>query len=46
MLLRGNDNRVVDSASIEINRWARQAKSDGLDVRKLMLMRGIGESSA
>ncbi len=38
MLLRGIDNRVVDSASIEVNRRARRAKSDGLDVRKLMEM--------
>lgn len=35
------DNRVVDSSSIEVNRRQRRAKSDGLDVRKLlgMLMR-------
>jgi transposase len=38
MLSRGIDNRVVDSASIEVNRRARRAKSDGLDVRKLMEM--------
>lgn len=38
MLMRGIDNRVVDSASIEVNRRARRAKSDGLDVRKLMEM--------
>lgn len=38
MLLRGIDNRVVDSASIEVNRRARRAKSDGLDARKLMEM--------
>ena len=38
LLLRGIDNRVVDSASIEVNRRARRAKSDGLDVRKLMEM--------
>src|SRR5215471_2042934 len=37
----GIDNRVVDSSSIEVNRRQRRAKSDGLDVRKLlgMLMR-------
>jgi transposase len=41
---RGVDNRVVDSASIEINRRARRAKSDPLDVQKLlsMLMRYHG----
>jgi transposase len=31
-------NRVVDSASIEVNRRARRAKSDGLDVAKLLAM--------
>ena len=37
----GIDNRVVDSSSIEVNRRQRRAKSDSLDVRKLlgMLMR-------
>jgi transposase len=41
LLREGIDNRVVDSSSIEVNRQARRAKSDGLDVRKLteMLMR-------
>ena len=40
----GVDNRVVDSASIEVNRRARRAKSDRLDVEKLvkMLMRYHG----
>src|SRR5262249_40077071 len=32
------DNRVVDSSSIEVNRRRRRAKSDGLDVRKLLGM--------
>jgi transposase len=32
----GVKNRVVDSASIEMNRRARQAKSDGVDVQKLL----------
>jgi len=32
----GVKNRVVDSASIEMNRRARQAKSDGVDVEKLL----------
>jgi transposase len=34
----GINNFVVDSASIEVNRRKRRAKSDGLDVGKLMLM--------
>jgi transposase len=33
---QGIDNRVVDSASIEVNRRARRAKSDRLDARKLL----------
>ena len=32
----GVDNRIVDSASIEVNRRRRRAKSDGLDVRSLL----------
>jgi transposase len=38
---KGIDNRVVDSASIEVNRRQRRAKSDALDAVKLveMLMR-------
>jgi transposase len=34
----GIDNRVVDSASIEVNRRLRRAKSDRLDARKLVGM--------
>ncbi len=34
----GVDNRVVDSASIEVNRRLRGAKSDRLDARKLLGM--------
>jgi transposase len=34
----GVRNRVVDSASIEVNRRARRAKTDRLDVRKLSAM--------
>lgn len=34
----GIDNRVVDSASIEVNRRKRRAKTDALDVRKLVEM--------
>jgi transposase len=35
---QGIDNRVVDSASIEVNRRKRRAKTDRLDVRKLLTM--------
>jgi len=35
---QGIDNLVVDSASIEVNRRARQAKTDKLDVEKLLSM--------
>lgn len=35
---RGILNRVVDSASIEVNRRHRRAKTDQLDVRKLLEM--------
>src|SRR5262245_24224194 len=34
----GITNPVVDSSSIEVNRRRRRAKSDGLDVRKLLSM--------
>jgi transposase len=34
----GIDNAVVDSASIEVNRRARRAKSDAIDVAKLLGM--------
>lgn len=34
----GIENIVVDSSSIEVNRRARRAKSDGLDVGKLLTM--------
>jgi transposase len=34
----GVRNRVVDSASIEVNRRARRAKTDRMDVRKLLRM--------
>jgi transposase len=33
---RGVDNAVVDSSSIEVNRRARRAKSDAIDVAKLL----------
>lgn len=35
---QGIDNRVVDSASIEVNRHKRRAKTDRLDVCKLLTM--------
>src|SRR5229473_2930642 len=35
---RGLRNRVVDSASIEVNRRARRAKTDRLDALKLVMM--------
>ena len=35
---RGIANRVVDSASIEVNRRARRAKTDRLDALKLVRM--------
>jgi transposase len=35
---QGISNSVVDSASIEVNRRQRRAKSDALDVRKLLTM--------
>jgi len=34
--VQGITNSVVDSSSIEVNRRKRRAKSDGLDVRKLL----------
>jgi transposase len=38
LLEQGIDNVVVDSASIEVNRRARRAKSDRLDAAKLLAM--------
>lgn len=38
LMAQGIDNRVVDSASIEVNRRARRAKSDRLDAGKLAAM--------
>jgi transposase len=35
---QGIENRVVDSASIEVNRRAKRAKTDKLDVKKLLMM--------
>jgi transposase len=43
---RGVDNRVVDSASIEVNRRARRTKTDRIDALKLVMMlvrAGAGE---
>jgi transposase len=44
LLEQGIGNVVVDSSSIEVNRRARRAKSDGLDAAKLyeMLVRYVG----
>lgn len=36
LMLEGIDNQVVDSSSIEVNRRARRAKTDGVDVEKLL----------
>jgi transposase len=36
LLSRGVSNVVVDSSSIEVNRRARRAKTDGLDAQKLL----------
>lgn len=38
MKTQGVQNIVVDAASIEVNRRARRAKSDGLDVARLLTM--------
>lgn len=38
LVARGVANRVVDSASIEVNRRARRAKTDRLDAIKLVMM--------
>jgi transposase len=38
LVARGIANRVVDSASIEVNRRARRAKTDRLDALKLVTM--------
>ncbi len=38
LLKQGINNLVVDSASIEVNRRKRRAKTDGLDVGKLLTM--------
>ncbi len=36
LLAQGIENLVVDSSSIQVNRRARQAKTDGMDVVKLL----------
>lgn len=38
LLTEGIQNLVVDSSSIEVNRRAKRAKTDGLDVAKLLTM--------
>src|SRR5262245_45871468 len=37
LVARGIDNRVVDSASIEVNRRARRTKTDRIDALKLVM---------
>ena len=36
LLAQGIENLVLDSSSIQVNRRARQAKTDGMDVEKLL----------
>jgi transposase len=38
LIARGLENRVVDSASIEVNRRARRTKTDRIDALKLVMM--------
>jgi transposase len=38
LVAQGITNHVIDSASIEVNRRQRRAKTDRLDVRKLLMM--------
>src|SRR5574339_668242 len=38
LMARGLENRVVDSASIEVNRRARRTKTDRIDAIKLVTM--------
>jgi len=38
LTVMGLTNRVVDSASIEVNRRARRAKTDRIDAQKLVMM--------
>ena len=38
LVTQGVDNCVVDAASIEVNRRHRRAKTDRLDVQKLLMM--------
>jgi transposase len=38
LVARGLENRVVDSASIEVNRRARRTKTDRIDALKLVMM--------
>lgn len=38
LVAQGIENRIVDSASIEVNRRARRRKTDRLDVEKLLTM--------
>jgi transposase len=38
LVTHGVQNHVIDSASIEVNRRQRRAKTDRLDVRKLLML--------
>ena len=38
LVSEGVENRVVDSSSIEVNRWKRRAKTDRMDAGKLVEM--------
>jgi transposase len=49
LIARGIENQVIDSASIEVDRRQRRAKTDRLDVEKLLLLlarQQLGEASA
>jgi transposase len=49
LFARGIENQVIDSASIEVDRRQRRAKTDRLDVEKLLLLlarQQLGEASA
>lgn len=49
LVAQGLQNRVIDSASIEVNRRARRNKTDRIDARKLVMLlvrRSLGEPGA
>jgi transposase len=45
LIARGVENVVVESSSIEVNRRARRAKTDRLDVGKLLALPDDGSSA-